>query len=778
LEYLDFEDVIPEGSYGAGAMIVWDRGSVRYLEASAEQGLASGKVDFELSGYKLGGRFALVRTSDRKRDARATDPVEWLLFKKTDAHSRSGEEIIEREPFSVLSGLSVEELPERERLAADLERQAAELGAPRGDVEVRELAPMLCAVDGARLDDPERLYELKLDGVRIMADRRGDGVSLRYRHSGVTTSYPDVARAVRALPTERVVLDGEIVAFDESGRPSFQRLAPRIHARRPRDVLRAQDEVAVFYVIFDLLVLGDRDLRTLPLFERKKLLMKLVRGKGQLRALDHLEGDGRPLYELCRERRLEGVVAKRADSPYRHGPRRSDDWVKIKCERDDEFVVVGWVAGKGGRRDLGALVVASFVGERLVYRGKVGSGLDERSITSLLERLQALETQRLAAEGAVPRDVARGHFVRPELVVSVRFSDFTDEGNLRAPVFRGLREDIDPKSCRAAPSDERLAHELETMEEEPEPDEPKLPSKQRVPLSNRSKIFWPEEGYTKGDLIDYYAAVAPAMLPFLQGRPIVLVRYPDGIEGKNFYQWRAPAGTPSWMRTLELYDEDKQRERGTDKRVFLIDDVDGLLFIANLGAIVVHALASREASPEDCDFLTVDFDIGEQPFRHAVTLALSLRELLDELGLSGFPKTSGQKGLHVLVPLGPGVGFETAKLLVELLGRLLVARHADIATMERRVEKRGGKVYVDTVQTGRSRTIVAPYSVRAHRGATVSTPLSWDEVHAALDPAGFTMVTVPARLADLGEPMADLLEARPDVPEAVAAIERKVRGSQ
>ena len=762
LEYLDFEEVIPEGNYGGGPMIVWDTGRVRYLEGTAEEGVARGKIDFELSGFKLNGRFALVETSSRRPKREQPKQAEWLLLKKTDAHSSAERDIVGEEPRSVLSGLTVEELAERAAVAERLCEHAAELGAGEGELSAGGLTPMLCALDGAGLSEADRFYELKLDGVRIVADKQGERVVLRYRSGqNATASYPEIARAVRALPVDRVVLDGEIVAFDERGRPSFQRLGPRIHARRAGDVVRVAGEVPVVYLVFDVLALGSRVLTGLPLVKRKDVLMRLVRGKGLVRALDHLEGEGGALFDLCEAEHLEGVVAKRANSPYRPGPRRTDDWVKLKCTREDEFVVVGWAETSGSGKGLGAVCLASYEGEQLVYRGRVGSGLHRSSIRALEEQLAPLGTERCAAVGELPP--GRYHFTRPELVVSVRFQGFSDDGHLRAPVFRGIRPDKHPAECRVAPPGElgMLPAELP---------EPASSGAGRVVVTNRDKVFWPNEGYTKGDLVEYYAGVADVMLPFLHNRPVVLVRYPDGILGKSFYQWNVPAGTPSWLRTLGLFDE----QGDENKHVFLIDDADSLRFVANLGAIPIHVLASREQSPKHCDFLTVDLDIGRQPFARAVELALSLRELLNELGLQGYPKTSGQKGLHVLVPLGPGVGFETAKLLVELLGRLLVERHPKTATMERRVSKRGSRVYVDTGQTGRSRTIVAPYSVRAHPGATVSTPLLWDEVHAALDPARFTMLTVPMRVAELGDPMAGLLDATPDIARAVQRLEQRL----
>jgi len=286
-------------------------------------------------------------------------------------------------------------------------------------------------------------------------------------------------------------------------------------------------------------------------------------------------------------------------------------------------------------------------------------------------------------------------------------------------------------------------------------------------LSNRDKIFWPDEGFTKGDMLDYYAAISDTLLPHLRERPVMLVRYPDGITGKSFYQWNVPRGTPDWIRTLALRDEERD---GKTVATFLVDSADALLHIVNLGCIPLHVLACRQNTLEHCDFLTIDFDLGGQPLHVGVKLALSLRDLLQEIELPGFPKTSGQTGLHVFIPMGPGVSFDTAKVLVELIGRLLQLRHADVSTMERRVSERRGRVYIDTGQTGRSRTIVAPYSVRAYRGASVSTPLFWEEVHMALDPRQHTMFTVPTRVAERGDPMDGLLEVRPDIPRAVAKL--------
>lgn len=767
LDYLDFEDVIPAGNYGAGPMIAWDAGAVRFLESSGEQGLVDGKLDFELSGFKLRGRFALIATGRRTGDDK-----QWLLIKKKDAHARPGANVVDESPRSIFSGLTVEELASRAELGPSLAARAASLGAPAGDVDAPKVEPMLCAlVDRPELEAEGWLYELKLDGVRIVADKRGPDVRLFYRSGrGATASYPEIAHALGKLPLSRVVLDGEIVAFDPAGRPSFARLARRIHVERPGDVRLARSEVPVVYLAFDLLALEGHDLRALPLRQRKELLAATVRGRGFVRALDHLERNGRALYDLCVREKLEGIVAKRASAPYREGKKRTGDWVKVKCEREDDFVVVGTTRGEGSRGKLGALDLATWdaAAERFVVRGKAGSGLDDDAIAALLARLAPLECPAPTAAGDLERAPRGRTHVRPEIVVSVRYLGWSDDGRLRFPVFRGVRADVAPRECTAAPhSGDLLANAPAAPRAEREGSGAGASaSGRRARLTNPTKVFFPEDGFTKRDVYEYYGSVAEHLLPYLRDRPVVLVRYPDGIHGKSFFQWNVPRDVPRWVRTIAL---DKHDDETRIVHAFLVNDVDTLLYVANLGAIPIHVLAAREPALEQCDFVTIDFDVGTATLRDAVTLARTLRTILDGAGLPSFPKTSGQTGLHVLVPAG-GIPFDAARTLAELLGRLVTARHPELATMERTKNERGKRVYVDTGQTGRSRTIVAPYALRAAPGAKVSTPLTWDEVGPALDPGRFTLATVPARLAASGDPMRALLSETPDLGAALAYL--------
>jgi bifunctional non-homologous end joining protein LigD len=787
IEYLRFEDVIPEGNYGAGAMIIWDTGTFTFLEANGTDSLARGKLDFVLSGFKAKGRFALIATGRRKAAqglaGTSGKAAEWLLIKKNDRFAVTGKNLAELYPRSVVSGLSTTDLKRKRELGQAWEQAALDLVAQHPPSKkqrpLSEALPMVVKHGQVPHRSAQYLYELKLDGVRILAHKQKNEVSLSYR-SGIscTRSYSDIARCLEHLPVSEALIDGEIVTFDEAGRPNFGLLAPRIAAKRPGEIQQAQAKVPVVFFAFDLLQLGTADLRQVPLERRKELLGQLLPGNGFIRTLDHIVDHGDALWTLVEQQQLEGMVAKRLGTPYTPGPEPSGHWIKLKRAVDEDYAVMGYSQGERGA--LKAPLVALYGPNGWVYQGRVGTGFSNRDRIHLVKTLRELATHGPCC--AVPDDV-QATFVEPKLVIKVKHQGRSNAGHLRAASFQGIHEAKAAQDCRldefdqAVPVDPDENHILKGALISPPAEDLSRRSAPRanpgrVHLTNLDKVYFPEDGYTKGNLIDYYAEIAPVMLPHLQGRPVVLVRYPDGIAGKNFYQWRAPEKSPPWLRTFELYDEEKQRERGSNKSAFIVDSVDALLHIANLGCIPLHVIAGRETSPSHCDFLTIDFDLGERPLADGVRLALSLREILDELGLDGFPKTSGQRGLHVLVALGPGIGFESAKIMCELLGRIVLTRHADISTMQRRIDKRGDKVYIDTGQTGRSRTIVAPYSVRAYPGARVSTPLSWSEVHLALDPAQFTIETVPDRVKLRGDPMEGLLHSRPDLNSVMTRLAR------
>jgi bifunctional non-homologous end joining protein LigD len=765
VEYADFEGVIPEGNYGAGAVIVWDRGWYRLVKDGppAEQ-LRAGRLEVELFGHKLRGRWTLARMGGKDK--------EWLLLKKADAFA-GGEEPVERFPESVLSGLTVEEVREGSTRVAALRARLAQAGAPAGEVDAARQPVMLASTGERAFSDPGWLFEIKYDGVRILAVRAGAEVALHGRAGQVfTPRYPEIVTALRALPLDRFVLDGEVVALDEQGRPSFQRLQNRMHLTRPADVERTRSTVPVSAVFFDALALDGRDLRGLPLAERKACLALAVPARGVIRYGDHVIGRGEDFYEAAAEQRVEGIIAKRADSRYPGG--RTRDWLKIKCQLRQEFVIGGWTDPQGARGWFGALHVGVQDRDRLVYAGKVGTGFDEQALRRVWDRLQPLA--RATSPFDVGTPAGRGHhWVEPALVCEVRFTEWTEEGGIRHPAFLGLRDDKDPREVRREEPPRGAPGPAPANAAGPvSPAGPALETsatpvaRGAVTITNPRKVFWPQEGYTKADLVGYYEAVAPWLLPYLRDRALVLTRYPDGITGKSFFQKDAPSWVPDWVRTARI------RAHGVERDIdyFVVDDVETLRYVANTGTIPLHLWASRLGSLERPDWLVLDLDPKGAPFTDVVTVALALRGILERLELPSYPKTSGATGLHILLPLGARYSWEETRTFARLLATLAVEAVPAIATIARIIRTRGGKVYVDFGQNGPGQTIVAPLSVRPLPGAPVSFPLRWPEVTARLDPGRFTIRTAPARLEKAGDPMAPVLGAGIDVAAALARLER------
>jgi bifunctional non-homologous end joining protein LigD len=751
LEYADFEGVIPPDNYGAGAVIVWDRGWYRPVkEGNPLEQLEKGKLEVEFVGYKMRGRWTLARMSGKEK--------EWLLLKKADA-AAAPEELTDRYPQSVLSGLTVEEIRDVPAKLAALRSRLAALEAPRRDLVPRDQPFMLATLAERPFSGKDWLFEIKYDGVRVRASRAGDAVDL-YGRSGqaITRRYPELVAALRRLPVDRFLLDGEIVALDESGKPSFQRLQARMGLTNPLDIERAAAHVPVAGILFDCLALGGHDLRRLPLLERKALLKSFLPPLGPVRYGDHVLEQGAEFFDAASAERLEGIVAKKVGSLYVGG--RSREWVKIKCQRRQEFVIGGYTAPRGSRGYLGALHLGLYEGGRLVYVSKVGTGFDQAGLKKLSEALQPLRRDTSPFEVGSPG--GRGHsWVEPRLVSEVRFTEWTKDGGIRHPAFLGLRDDKRPEDCRR---ESPVDIPVEPPSPAPQTDLPK------TKVTNPKKIFWPAEGYTKGDLIAYYDAVAPLLLPYLEDRPLVLTRYPDGIAGKSFFQKDAPEFVPAWVRTERIYSKDAEREID----YFIANDSETLRYVVNLGTIPLHLWSSRLGSLDRPDWLILDLDPKGAPFADVVRVARELHGILDELALPNYVKTSGATGLHILVPLGARYTHEEARTFARLLALLGVEAAPDIATIARPVRSREGKVYIDFVQNGHGRTIVAPFSARPLPGAPASCPLPWKEVTPELDPARFTIKTVPPRFEKMADPLAPVLTGSIDMAAAIARIERRL----
>lgn len=750
LDYAEFEGVIPEGNYGAGSVILWDKGVWVPVE-DPRAGLESGKLLFDLRGFKLNGRWTLVKTRQTENS--------WLLIKESDAWvDERGTEAYPVE--SVYSGLAVNEVAHPGRRQAAVEARARELGARDGRVESRGVRPMLATSRDTPFTRPGWVFEIKYDGYRIIGAREGGEAVLWSRNGNdLTATFPEIARAVRGLPFGHVIVDGEVVVHDASGLPSFARLQKRGRLQNHSGIQRAAVELPARMYVFDLLAVGDLDLRRLPLLARKQVLREVLPPAGPLHYCDHIAETGEVMYEHVTQMRLEGVVAKKADSIYVSA--RSGSWMKIRAVETGDFVVVGWSEPQDERPALSSLHLARYQGDTLVHAGSVGTGFTAGQLSEIREMLPEIEVAECPATGEgvfMPGRVQR--WVRPELVAEVRYKSRTEAGLLRHPSFVRFREDKQPREC-ILETDDPLPETLA----EPLPVHPPSVARE-VHFTNLDKVFWPEERYTKGDLIDYYRAISPWLLPYLADRPLVMTRYPDGIDGKSFYQKDAPEWAPEWLRTETVFSESS----GRDLNYFVADSPEAILYIANMGTIPLHIWHSRLETPSRPDWCVLDLDPKDASFADVIEVAKCIRRVCGEAGLPCYVKTSGSSGLHVLIPLGRRCTYEQSQLFGGVMSRVIAVELPEIATVERRVSRRDGKVYLDYLQNGHGKLIAAPFCVRPRPGAPVSMPLEWREVKDGLAIEQHTIRTAPARMAALGrDPLAAVLEEEPDL---VAALER------
>jgi bifunctional non-homologous end joining protein LigD len=757
LEYGDFEGRIPDGNYGAGAVIVWDRGQWLPIEDPVA-GLENGKLLFELRGHKLRGLWTLVKL--KKGDK------EWLFIKERDSYA--GSSVPQPPEESVLSGLTVEDLKSGRTPGDGIRAELESLGAPKRTVPAETAPLMLAESRDAPFTDPAWLFELKLDGYRLLASA---GPRLFSRNGNdLSHCFPEVTRAVAALPVNGLVMDGEVVALDDAGRPSFQRLQHRGKLTRALDIRQAAVENPVTYYAFDLLAAEGFDLRPLPLVARKRLLRKLLPPAGAIRFLDHFEGDGELLYQQVQKLGLEGIVAKQADSTYRAG--RSPCWLKIRTRLSEDFVVVGFTASKGLRTGFGALLLAQYVEGALIYSGRAGTGFSDKQLSEVRKTLAASARPGPACGGPIPQEKGIT-WTEPRLVCEVEFTEWTEERLLRQPVFLHFRDDKKPEECvGSGQAGKRVSGEAPLMEqgENVTPSLARAPKPRSITFSNLDKIFWPENGRTKGDLIEYYRAIGPWLLPYLKDRPVVLTRYPDGINGKSFFQKDAPGLVPDWIRTERMWSE--QAEREID--YFVCNDEAALLYLVNMGTIPLHIWGSRTSKIDRPDWCILDLDPKDAPFGHVIEVAQATHALCDEIELPHFVKTSGSSGLHVMIPLGCQCRYDETRSLGELLARLIVAELPDIATITRQVSRRAGKVYIDYLQNGAGRLLVAPFSARPLPGAPVSMPLRWGEINGTLDIRSFTIDNAPARMKKLKkDPLGEVLTISPDLAGAIARLQER-----
>ena len=680
-----------------------------------------------------------------------------------------------------------------------------------GDVHARSKvsdtppAPMLAAPGDAPLVDERLAYEPKYDGIRALialAPKPDPGHRVRIWSrlgNDKTGQFPEIVtvlgRFARTLKAP-VLLDGEIVALDASGEPAgFQRLQGRIHGE-PGHEARSQP---VAFVAFDILMDGPDDLRSLPLVARRARLERVYgsAGPGAFRLSHLVAGDGRDLYRQALTRGSEGIIVKRLDAPYRSG-RRTSEWTKVKLVGRQDCVVGGFTEPRDSRPYFGALLLGVYDGDVLEYVGHTGTGFTHAELARLATRMRELETRTCPFRDRPPAN-ERPHWIRPELVVDVKFSEWTRDGRLRAPVYLGLRDDLPPRDVRREPfvrggetgrsrrsggdvgsagrtrssvpsapvlpaALEEIIDRLQHLEDGKRDGVIELPRGQRLEVSNLSKILWPGPRVTKGELMRYYVRVSPQILPAVADRPLVMKRFPNGIAAKAFYQQRAPASVPPGVRVDVVPGDTEVPSR------LIGGDLFTLLYMAQLAVVSQDPWFSRVTTPEIADHVAFDLDpMPGVPFARVLDVARFIHDELERLGVPAVPKTSGAEGLHIYVPLPPGTSYESGRLFCQIVATIVADRHPELATVTRSVHDRGRTVYIDYLQNIRGKTLATAYSARASEHAGVSAPLTWDEVHEGVDRRDFTIRSTPARLAAVG----DLWEAVRSGPSAdLAAVFR------
>ncbi len=756
--YATWEGNIPKGNYGAGSMMLWDAGTYELMgEGTAEEQIERGDFKFKLSGRKLKGNFGLVRLKNAEKGN------EWLMLKKKDEAAQADWDI-EQHAWSVKSGRTQEEI------ALDMpEREVTDDGPPATGAVKAAMPGMFTPMLAVAAEKPPAgagwIYEIKWDGVRAVCFvENGATKIIGRRGTMMDRQYPELRDLATFLDAKSAVLDGEIAVLDEAGRASFGRIQPRIMASDNGAIEQlARTRPAVFFV-FDLVYLNGYDLTRVPLRERKRLLRSIIKpGCPALRYSEEFDADPVQLLDLVRAQGLEGLMAKRSDSIYQ--TRRGGDWIKMKVAMEQDFVVGGWTEGE--REYFRSLILGAYDKGELVYVGRVGSGFDNKLLAAVYAMITPLENG--TCPFAERPDLEHPeHWIRPELVCRVKYQMWTHEAKLRAPVFVGMRNDVLPEDCtltqvEAAPRPALIAGTNEEANVNVEG--------QQIKIKNLNKVYWPKEGYTKRDLINYYDAVADLLIPYWKDRPLSLRRYPDGIEGEGFFQKNVDANFPAWMRT-EIVEEEGEEPR----RRIVGNGRAELIYLANLGCIDQNPWMSRIGSIEYPDFVLIDLDPHECSYDKIVEAALAVKAKLDQIGLQGYPKTTGGDGMHIYVPVEAVYVYQQTKAFAEILARLLASERPDLFTLPRAVGKRvAGKVYFDYLQNGLGKTISGPYVLRAYAGAPVATPLDWSELKSGLRPQQFNITNAVERFSRVGDLFAGVLSRPQRLEAAIVKLDGLVK---
>ena len=858
IDYNTFEGTIPQGEYGGGTVMLWDRGT--YTSAVNEsdpvpelrRGYEKGDLKIILNGKRMHGSWVLVRTrrgSDEK--------PQWLLIKHRDEYASPGSDIVAREMTSVTTGRTMEEIAENKRKrvwhsnrepksSPPQQKQKSEKqkvartppsrkksASPSASARAASakalrsgaLDPMLASVGSDIPSGSDWTFEPKYDGIRVLAYATPESAHLVTRNGkDKTAQFPGIAEAVRKIAARgrrALVLDGEVVALEHGSPARFQELQQRMHVKDASAIAGFENSAPVALMAFDLLVDGDDVLVHEPWTTRRARLEKRLakHTSPELRLTDSEIDAGRAMLARARADGWEGVIAKRIDAPYQPGT-RSRDWLKLKLEFRQEFVVGGWTEPRNTRQHIGALLLGYYDRGRFIYAGNMGGGFDNAGLAEMHELLAPLERKTSPFE-ETPRPREPVHWVTPKVVVEVKFNEWTSDGKLRQPIYVGTRDDKDPRSVKREPTSVQtkskakrksvaasyfeprtrrtarkpvsnkvvrptarksiaartkkaapggtVEQQLEALEHDGGDGNVQIKRGQSLRVSSLDKVYFPDDGYTKGDVMRYYARVAPQILPVILDRPLVLKRTPEGIKGEVFFQQKPPEHVPPVVRVGTVVNDD-----GVSADRIVGGDLATLLYTVQIGCVSVDPWESRIDSLDAMDYTILDLDPGPRAtFDRVIEVARWVKEELDERGLRAAVKTSGSRGLHIVIPLPLRTPYEAGLLLAQLVATRVAEAHRREATVERSVKARPpSAVYVDYLQNVKGKSVAAAYCVRAKPGAMVSTPLQWKELNGSLDPRELTIETVPQRIVKLGDIWGSALKTRNTGAAIRAAADR------
>ncbi|SFD98698.1 DNA ligase D [Flavobacterium phragmitis] len=773
--YKDFEGTIPEGNYGAGNVIVWDNGTYTSDEKTADNekqvldDLKKGRLSFILKGKKLKGEFSLVKLHGKQENA-------WLLIKKQDQYA-SNDDILEKNK-SVISKRTLEELEVKSKKivskSSPKETTKTVKKNPNPKSKAAFIKPMLANTFEKTFDNEEWIFENKYDGYRTIAVINPDQIELFSRNKiSFTASFKPIADELRKID-HTVVLDGEVVVENDSGQADFQMLQNYLKTGLGH----------LKYYVFDLLNLDGNLLTELSLLERKELL-KILFNKYAFTNIffsEHIVGNGIKQLEKARKNKSEGIIAKKSNSSYSIG-NRSGNWLKIKLSNEEEAIIIGITEPKNSRKYFGAILLGQFKGKELQYIGKCGTGFTEAVLKELYTKLLPYFIEKSPLTEKVPlRDKIQ--WVKPKLICQVKYSEWTQDKHLRHPVYLGLRVDKKIAEVQLQTNGKNTSDGNEIKNKTLKKDimeDLKVPKtendydvkigKTTLHLTNQNKIYFPKDGITKGEIVQYYNEVSALILPYLKDRPESMNRFPNGIDAPSFYQKDIDLDkTPKWLKTKKIYSE------SNDENIdyLICNNKETLLYMANLGCIEMNPWNSTIQHIQNPDWLVMDLDPAtKEDFAVVIETAKTVKQLMDELETECLCKTSGATGLHIYIPLGAQYDYDSIKILGELIAREIQSRLPEKTTTERSIKKRNNKLYIDYLQNRKGQTLAAPYSVRPKPGATVSTPLEWSEVSEKLHPSQFTIKNVLKRFEKKGDLWQPVLSKGANIKKIIQKLEER-----